>query len=89
MHEIEPVENQPRRVLWLKAGLLVVWLIAAFGGTFFARELQFLVGDWLVSYWFAAQGAVLLFLILVTVYAWVMNRWEADSVDHEVVKRER
>ena len=89
MHDTAPVENQPRRVLWLKGGLLAVWLIAAFGGTFFARELQFLVGDWLVSYWFAAQGAVLLFLILVVVYAWVMNRWEADSADHEGVKHER
>ena len=79
MKESLPIESQPRRVVWLKVGLLSVWALGAFGGTFFARDLQFLVGDWLVSYWFAAQGAVLLFLVLVAVYAWIMNRWENEA----------
>jgi len=62
--------------LWLKAILLAVWVVVAFGGAFFARQLQAWVdgGQW--GYWMAAQGSVLVFIAIVVVYCWAMARFE-------------
>lgn len=62
--------------LWLKAILLAVWVVVAFGGTFFARQLQAWGdgGQW--GYWMAAQGSVLIFIAIVVVYCWAMARFE-------------
>jgi cation/acetate symporter len=58
----------------LHLGLLVVWFIASFGVVFFANSLQQVVAGWPVSYWFAAQGSVLVFIGVVAVFAWFANR---------------
>jgi putative solute:sodium symporter small subunit len=62
--------------LRLKAVLLALWAAFSFGGCFFARDLQFLVAGWPFHYWMAAQGAVLVFIAIVAVYAGVANRME-------------
>jgi putative solute:sodium symporter small subunit len=67
-------EQHDPRVLALKGGLLAVWATASFGCCFFARDLQFLIAGWPFSYWVAAQGAVLVFIVIVVVYAIVMRR---------------
>jgi len=67
-------ERHDPRVLALKATLLAVWAVVAFVPTFFARDLQFMIGDWPLDYWIAAQGAVLAFIAIVAVYATVMKR---------------
>lgn len=69
-------EHHDPRVLWLKAGLLALWAAASFGACYFARALEFSVGPWQFSYWFAAQGALLVFIAIVAVYAWAMARLE-------------
>lgn len=58
----------------LQLGLLLVWFVASFGVVFFANSLQQIVADWPVSYWFAAQGSVLVFIGVVAVFAWFANR---------------
>ena len=60
----------------LKAVLLALWALASFGACYFARDLQFLVAGWPFGFWMAAQGAVLVFLAIVVVHAWAMNRYE-------------
>lgn len=72
-------EPQSRRVLALKVALLVVWAMASFGLCFFAHDLQFVVGGWPFHYWMAGQGAVLVFIGILAVYAWAMNRREPDE----------
>jgi putative solute:sodium symporter small subunit len=67
-------EKHETRVLALKAVLLVIWALAGFGAPFFARDLDFTVGPWPFGYWMAAQGAVLVFIAIVAVYAFVMRR---------------
>jgi len=63
-----------RRVRWLTAGLMLAWLAASFGVVFNARALSFPFFGWPFSFWWAAQGALLVFLALVALFAWVMGR---------------
>lgn len=79
-----PPDLHDVRHLWLKAGLLTVWALVSFVATYFARDLQVLVaGGWPLGYWIAAQGAVLLFIALVVIYAWAMNRFERQDAQRQ------
>lgn len=66
------------RVRGLTALLLLLWAAASFGVVFEARRLTFSFFGWPFSFWWAAQGALLVFLALVAVYAWAMNRLDAS-----------
>lgn len=59
-------------------GLLVMCCTVTFGVAFFARALAFEVFDWPFSFWVAAQGAPLVYLAIVIVYARVMDRLESQ-----------
>jgi len=73
----------------LRGWLLFVWFLASFGVVFFARDLQFAIAGWPLSYWFAAQGSVLVFIVLVAVFAWFENRREATGeADDPAVARD-
>ena len=75
-----PPDLHDVRHLWLKAVLLAVWVLASFVATCFARDLQdIVVGEWPLGYWIAAQGAVLVFIAIVVVYAWAMSRFERQD----------
>lgn len=74
----------------LRAGLLLAWLAVAFGGVFFARDLTWVMAGWPFNFWYASQGAVILFIVIVAFYAWRRNKtsqeptafaWEAASYD--------
>ena len=67
------------RVLALKAGLLAIWALVSFVLCWFAPALQFNVGPWPFFYWMAAQGALLVFIAIVAVYAWAMDRLEPEE----------
>ncbi len=64
----------------LRGWLLVCWFIASFGIVFFAHDLQQVVAGWPLAYWFAAQGSVLIFILIVALFAWVANRREAPGM---------
>ena len=69
---------QKKRILtWV---LLLAWLLISFGPGFFARDLSVMVWGWPLYFWMAAQGSILLFICIVVVYAWLMNRWEAQEI---------
>ena len=57
-----------RAVRWLTAVLLLSWLLAAFGVVYFARQLSFSFFGWTFGFWWAAQGALLVFVGLVVAY---------------------
>jgi putative solute:sodium symporter small subunit len=76
--------------LWLKGCLLLVWAVVSFGACFFARDLQRLAPKWSLAYWVAAQGAVLVFMLIVVVYAYAMDHLEGRKrPDHEALACER
>ena len=59
----------------LTAILLLAWFAAGFLAVFFARELANLtIFGWPLSFYLAAQGASLVYLAIVGIYAWRMRR---------------
>ena len=63
------------------AALLVVWALVAFGVAYFARPLSMDFLGWPFSFWVAAQGALMVFGVLVALYAVVMKRLDASVLD--------
>ena len=58
--------------------LLWAWLIATFVIIFFAKDLSrwhFL--GWPLGFYLAGQGSVLIYLAIVGLYAWLMDREDA------------
>ena len=66
-----------RATLRLTAALLAVWFVVTFVVGAFARELDFDFFGWPFSVWMAGQGALIVYCVIVAVYAWAMNRLDA------------
>lgn len=56
--------------------LLAVWFIASFGfGILFADQLnQIRIGGFKLGFWFAQQGSIYIFIILIFIYVRIMNK---------------
>jgi putative solute:sodium symporter small subunit len=67
--------RQTRR---LTAALLLAWFAVTFIGAYFARELRFEFLGWPFSFYMAAQGALLIYLAIVFVYARRQGRRDLD-----------
>lgn len=74
-----------RKVRILTAICLLVWLGVTLLPVFVART-EWHLGPWPLDFWIAAQGCVLAYLLIVCVYAWLVNRWErqAGSLSFEI-----
>jgi putative solute:sodium symporter small subunit len=53
----------------LTAALLLLWFAATFASAYFARELSFSFLGWPFSFFMAAQGSLLVYLLIVYLYA--------------------
>ena len=58
------------------SSLLVIWFIASFGfGIIFSESLdQIKIGGFKLGFWFAHQGSIYTFVILIFVYVYLMNK---------------
>ena len=56
----------------LTVSLLLVWFLATFVAAYFARSLRFSFLGWPFSFYMAAQGSLLIYLLIVYCYA----RWQ-------------
>jgi putative solute:sodium symporter small subunit len=63
-----------RRNLALMLKLLVVWFVVSFGcGILLVYVLnQFRVGGYRLGFWFAQQGSIYVFVVLIFIYRWRM-----------------
>lgn len=66
----------------IAAGLLLGFVVT-FGLGWYARELDFIFLGWGFNFWLAAQGALLIYLLIVIGYAWIMNRLDASQLDSQ------
>ena len=65
---------------------LVIWALVSFGFGIILRPLLagISVGGTDLGFWFAQQGSIIVFLILIFFYAWRMNKLDKEhGVDEE------
>lgn len=65
---------------------LVIWALASYGFAILLRPLLsgIAVGGTDLGFWFAQQGSILVFLVLIFFYAWRMNKLDKEhGVDEE------
>jgi putative solute:sodium symporter small subunit len=76
-----PLSRYWRQNLRLMATLLVVWAAAGLGcGVLLADRLNdsgVTLGGFPLGFWFAQQGAIIVFILLILIYALAMNRLDA------------
>jgi putative solute:sodium symporter small subunit len=66
--------------------LLIIWFVVSFGcGILFVDQLNaFHLGEFKLGFWFAQQGSIFVFVILIFVYVVRMNRLDREfDVDEE------
>ena len=63
--------------------LLSVWFLISFGCGILFRDFldQYRIGGFKLGFWFAQQGSIYVFMILIFVYVILMNRLDKQ---HEV-----
>ena len=71
--------------LRLTGALLLLWVAITFVEPYFAAALDFRFFGWPFSFWMAAQGTPLLYVLLVVFYARRMERLDAQ---HGVAEEE-
>ncbi len=74
---VRPRRAATRVVVLLTLSLLLLWGAVTFGVAWYARDLSFDFFGWPFSFWVGAQGALLVYCLIVWTYARVMNRHEA------------
>ncbi len=83
--------NSHRRAYWRKnirltGILMLVWFVVTFGMSYYARELSFDFFGWPFSFWMAAQGAPLVYVVIIAFYARCMERLDVahgfDESEH-------
>jgi putative solute:sodium symporter small subunit len=62
---------------------LAVWFGVTFGVAYFARDLSGALLGWPFSFWVAAQGALIVYLAIVCLYARRMRRLDDAHGMHE------
>lgn len=66
--------------------LLCIWFLVSFGcGILFAGSLNaFKIGGFPLGFWFAQQGSIYVFVVLIFVYVYLMNRLDREfNVDEK------
>ena len=58
--------------------LLALWFFVTFVLGFFARDLTFSFFGWPFSFWVAAQGALVVYCLIIWYYARYMNKLDKE-----------
>ena len=71
--------------LMIVISLLIIWFISSFGiGIIFSDYLdQIKFGGFKLGFWFAQQGSIYIFVILVFLYVWLMKRLDKKFSEEE------
>lgn len=74
-----------RANLALLSVLLWVWFVVSYGFGILLSEPLNAIALWgyPLGFWFAQQGSIYVFLVLIFVYAWAMNRLDRKYGVHE------
>ena len=80
-----------RQLYWKKnltylTVLLSIWFIVSFGfSVLLVDQLDRIrIGGFKLGFWFAQQGSIFVFVVLIFTYVWLMNRLDREfDVDEE------
>jgi len=79
------MDDAQRREYWrrnvrLMAVLLTIWALVSFGaGILFVEPLnEIVVAGFPLGFWFAQQGAIVTFVVIIAVYVWRMDKLDAE-----------
>jgi len=83
--------QKDRQLYWKKnltylAVLLSIWFVVSFGfSVLLVDQLDRIrIGGFKLGFWFAQQGSIFVFVILIFTYVWLMNRLDREfDVDEE------
>ncbi|NNK31034.1 MAG: DUF4212 domain-containing protein [Flavobacteriaceae bacterium] len=74
-------QSEKSRKYWKKnlqylAILLSLWALVSYGFGILLKDTldQIPIGGFKLGFWFAQQGSIYVFVILIFVYVWLMNR---------------
>jgi putative solute:sodium symporter small subunit len=71
-----------RKNLVITGVLLFIWFLATFVMAYYARELNFNFFGWPFSFYMAAQGSLIIYVVIIWYYARYMNKLDrAYGVD--------
>jgi putative solute:sodium symporter small subunit len=65
--------------------LLFIWFVVTFVMAYFARDLNFNFFGWPFSFYMAAQGSLIVYVLIIWYYARTMNRLDQE---HGVAEEE-
>lgn len=88
-------DQQSRQAYWkanlkLVAMCLVIWFVVSYVfGILLVDQLNAIpLGGYKLGFWFAQQGSIIIFVILIAIYVWRMDKLDAeygiDEYDSEV-----
>ena len=69
--------------LTITAFLLLIWFIVTFVMGYFARDLSFNFFGWPFAFYMAAQGSLIVYVIIIWYYARYMNALDRTYDVHE------
>jgi len=73
-----------RKNLVITAILLAIWFVVTFVEAWFARELNnYSFMGFPLGFYMSAQGSLAIYVVLIGVYAWYMNRLDLEYDVHE------
>ncbi|KPP98403.1 MAG: putative solute:sodium symporter small subunit [Bacteroidetes bacterium HLUCCA01] len=75
-----------KRHLRIIGVLLVIWFLVSYGfGIVFADQLDAIrIGGFGLGFWFAQQGSMYVFVIIIFVYVFLMNRLDREFGVEEI-----
>ncbi len=82
-HSDDVISEETAQAYWsanlrLLFSLLAVWFVVSYGaGIFFVDALNTVeIGGFPLGFWFAQQGSIYVFVVLIFIYAWRMHAIE-------------
>jgi putative solute:sodium symporter small subunit len=67
-----------RKNLTITVILMAIWFFVTYVIGFFARDLSFNFFGWPFYFWVGAQGALVVYVLIIGFYAWYMNKLDRE-----------